>query len=111
MWGCPPQWSHHKPQPEGGVQPAPHIDPQCVKTHQIAAAKKGQKSVFGAFSLDLGRLAAFGGGSLSPLERSRFQFSERWTAKGGTRLQISRKFQVKDLFQVLDIISSGNDQV
>ena len=93
--------------------PPPTLTPNASKPTRSQQRKKDRnpEAVFGAFSLDLGRLAAFGGGSLSPLERSRFQVSERWTARGGTRLQISRKFQVKDLFQVLDIISSGKDQV
>ena len=93
--------------------PPPTLTPNASKPTRSRQRKKDRnpEAVFGAFSLDLGRLAAFRGGSLSPLERSRFQVSERWTARGGTRLQISRKFQVKDLFQVLDIISSGKDQV
>ena len=31
--GVPTTAAHHKPQPEGGVQPALQLEPQCVKPH------------------------------------------------------------------------------
>ena len=103
MWGCPPQQLTTSPNQREVSSPPSDLNPNASKPSRIAVGwisrscgiNEEKRTEAVGSRMDLGRLAAAERGkrlaAACLVSLCRFQVSERWRARGATRLQLLRK--------------------